>query len=232
MPVIEASTVEEVTDLQIKWIQAGVKLIVIDSTSALMPSSFTEKGDIKQFGDTNQMGTVAKDLGKMCKMIQGINYSCAVVHISQVRVDIGAQGTTKPFKPVGGKEVEHTDSFRVRLAGTKATDKQILGKIQHGEVLFEEVIGYPVSWFVNKNKITGDTGIGKYDFYKKGDYVGVDRLGEVLEAAVAYGVVVQGGAWFTVYGEKIQARKNVIKYLRENPEVAAKMEQEVHDKSV
>lgn len=125
LPVIEASTVEEITDLQNKWIRLGIRLLVIDSTSALMQSSFVEDGEVKAFGDTKQQGTQAKDLGKMSKMVQGQNFSCAVVHISQVRVDLGASGMSKPFIPTGGKETRHTDSLRVRVAGTMANDKQI-----------------------------------------------------------------------------------------------------------
>lgn len=232
LPIIEASTVEEISNLQFKWIDKGIRLIVIDSTSALMPTSFVDKdGEIKDFGDTNQQGTVAKDLGKMCKMVQGINYSCAIVHISQVRVDLGAQGMTKPFKPVGGKEVGHTDAFRVRLAGTKATDKQIKDTVQHGEMAFEEEVGYPVSYFVNKNRINGDLPTGEFNFFKKGEFIGIDYAGELLDEGKKYGIV-EGTTWLTIYGERFQGKKNAVKYLRANPEIQEKLEAEINAKSL
>jgi len=104
--VSEVSTIADLTDLQVKLVRAGMDIIVIDSTGALMPKSFIDKdGELKGFGDTGQLGQMAKDLGQMCKMVQGMNYSCCIIHISQARVDIGSPGQTKPFKPIGGKEV-------------------------------------------------------------------------------------------------------------------------------
>jgi hypothetical protein len=33
------------------------------------------------------------------------------------------------------------------------------------------------------------------------------------------GVIEQGGAWYTVEGERLQGREAVVSYLRKNPEV-------------
>lgn len=227
------STISQVTDDQVMWINKGVGLIVIDSTSNLMQSSFVDdKHEVKGFDDTKQQGTQSKDLGKMSKMVQGINFSCAVVHISQVRIDLGAAAMNKPFIPVGGKEIRHNDSLKVRLAGTKATDKQITGEVQYGDVLIERQIGYPVSWKIEKNRLNGNEGHGTYNFYKAGDRVGIDRTGEVINAALEFGVIQQGGAWFTVFGERIQGHKNVVKHVNANPEILEKIEAEVDAKSL
>src|SRR6478735_2007223 len=229
--VSEVSTISELTDLQVKLIKQGFDMIVIDSTGALMPKSYIEKdGSLKGFADTGQMGAVAKDLGQMCKMVQGINYSCAVVHISQARVDIGSAAMNKPFKPIGGKEVEHTDSFRVRLMSSKAEAKALMGQVNYGDVLLEQKIGIPVTWMVNKNKINGNYGSGDYDFYIKGDFLGLDTAGELLDAAVTFGIVEKGGAWYTVFGERFQGRPAAVAYLRSNEAVLEKIEGELNAK--
>lgn len=231
--VSEVSTIAELTDLQIKLIRKGFDMLVIDSTGALMPKSFIDKdGELKGFGETGQLGQMAKDLGQMCKMVQGINYTCAVVHISQARVDVGSPAMTKPFKPIGGKEVEHTDSLRIRLMSSKSEAKALMGTIAYGDVLIEEKIGIPVTWMINKNKINGRYGSGDYDFYIAGQNIGLDYYGELLDSAVTYGIVERTGAWYTVYGERFQGRPKAIGYLRENPELAEKMEVEINDKSL
>lgn len=232
LPVIQASTISEVTDIQVDFIKKGVRLLVIDSTSALMQSSFVENGELKEFDKTAQLGTQAKDLGKMSKMIQAINFSCAIAHISQVRVDIGATGMNKPFIPVGGKEMRHTDALKVRLAGTLADNKQIKDDVQYGDVVVEEIVGYPVTWRVEKNRMNGKIGNGTYNFYKQGEHVGIDRIGEVLAEGHKYGITRAAGAWVYIYDEKFQGSKNAVDYLRENPEVLQQIEDDVNAKSV
>ena len=226
--VSEVSTIGELTDPQIRLIKKGFDIIVIDSTGALMPKSYVDKdGELKAFAETAQLGAVAKDLGQMCKMVQGINYSTAVVHISQARVDVGSPAMTKPFKPIGGKEVEHTDSLRIRLMSSKAEANAIMGSTQYGMHLVEEKHGIPVTWKIDKNKINGKYGSGNYDFYIGGPHLGLDTAGELLDAAVKFGVVDKGGAWYTVFGERKQGRPNTVKYLRAEPEVLDKIRSEL-----
>lgn len=228
--VTEVSTISELTDLQVKLIDSGVDMLFIDSTAALMPKSFTDKdGSLKNFAETGQLGQMAKDLGQMCKMVQGINWSCAIVHISQARVDVGSPAMTKPFIPIGGKEVRHTDALRIRFASTKSDDKQLKEKVTRGRLLVEEKVGAPVNWFIDKNKINGRTGNGAFDFYldNYSGGPGLDHTGEVLDMAIELGLVERSGAWFRVYGEQKQGRENTIAYLKDNPQIAEKLEAEV-----
>ena len=225
--VSEVSTISQLTDLQIKLVKAGVDMIVIDSTGALMAGNLVEKdGELKSFEDTRQLGQMAKELGQMCKMVQGINWSTAIVHISQARVDVGASSTQKPFIPIGGKEVRHTDSLRLRFSSTKSDDKQLKKKVQRGELLVEEGVGSPVSWNVDKNKINGLYGSGSFDFYRANnpDGAGLDLTGEVLDMGIEYGVVMRRGAWYDVYGKQVQGRNAAISYLKENPQIQEKIE--------
>lgn len=226
--VSEISTIGELTDLQVKLIKAGFDMIIIDSTSALMPKSYVDKdGELKAFADTAQLGAMAKDLGQMCKMIQGINYTCAIVQISQARVDVGSPAMTKPYKPTGGKEVEHTDSLRIRLMSSKSEANAIMGSSQRGMNLIQEKQGIPVTWKIDKNKLNGKYSSGNYEFYIAGDHVGLDLPGEILDTAVTFGVADKGGAWYTIYGERKQGRNNAVKYLRDNPDLLKKMKSEL-----
>lgn len=221
-------TIPEATDQQVKLIKSGIRLIVIDTTSELWPKSFVEKtGEVKDFDSTGQLGQQAKDLGQMSKMVQGINYGCAVVHISQQRVDVGSAAMNKPFKPTGGKEIAHNDALRVRLVGTKRDDKVIKDKVQRGTMLVEEVIGQPVDWIIQKNRINGREVSDTYELMKD-NYLkpGVRYEGEILDAAVDYGIV-KATSWYNIYDEKIQGRKNAVTYLIDHPEVVAKLESDI-----
>lgn len=223
-------SIPEVTDFQIKMIQKGVRLIVIDSTSQLWPKSFIDKsGELKNFDETAQLGQQAKDLGQMSRMVNGMNYSCAVVHISQRRTNVGSPSMHKPDQHTGGREIYHNDALRVRLLGTTSDDKMLKDKFQRGTNLVEEVVGFPVDFIVQKNRLNGNIGPGKYDFFKR-DFgafkAGVSYIGEVLDTAVQYGIV-SASTWYTIYEEKMQGRKNAIKYIAENPEILTKLENDI-----
>jgi recombination protein RecA len=223
----QVATFGEATNVQKALIHGGTKLIVIDSTSNLMPTSWTDSGELKDFQDTRQMGQHAAELGKMSTMIAGINYSTAIVHISQVRNDLS--GMHVALKPTQGKAAEHVDAVRLRLTSSKSDKKAIMGKTESG---IEVKIGRHVDWILNKNKLTGNVESGEYDLYVKGDHIGVDRPSELVSYGVLTGIVEQAGAWYTLYGERFQGGDNLKKYVRDNPEIAEKLEAEIIAKSV
>jgi hypothetical protein len=135
------------------------------------------------------------------------------------------------FKPAmkasGGKEVGHADTLRIRMLSSKSDTYSIKGKIEVAGQLMEENIGRKVKWSIEKNKQNGHFGEGDYDLYFRGSNVGIDRLGEVLDYGIKYGLVRKGGAWIYLYDEKFQGRDKAADYLRENPEVVEKLEAEI-----
>jgi recombination protein RecA len=57
---------------------------------------------------------------------------------------------------------------------------------------------------------------------------GVSKVGEVLDLGVKAGLVEKSGAWFSYDSIRIgQGRENAKNYLRENPDVAARLEQSI-----
>lgn len=222
----QVSTISETTDLQVKLIKAGAGLIVIDSTSALMPRAIIKDGEMKAFDDTMQLGQMAKEQGQMCKMVQGINYSCAIVNISQVRNKFGSMHVSEI--PTGGKAVEHTDALRIKMFSSQGKDKALTADVKRGNNIVQEKVGIPVTWTINKNKLNGRYGNGDFDFYVSGDNIGFDLFSETVDMAIGYGFIEQKGAWFTMHdGERKQGRHNVVAYLRENPEAFAEIKDKV-----
>jgi len=57
---------------------------------------------------------------------------------------------------------------------------------------------------------------------------GVSKLGEVLDLGVKAGLVEKSGAWFSYDSIRIgQGRENAKVYLKENPEIATRIEQAI-----
>lgn len=229
LPVYHTASIGGTTDEIIKLVNAGVDIIVVDSISTLMPKSFYEKsGEIKAFENTAQIGQQARELGSMCRMIQGENFGTAIVFISQVRMDLG--GFMPGQKASGGKEVGHLDSLRVKLTSSKSDKQAIKGEVQRGGMIMEETIGRNVKWEISKNKINGRYGVGEYDLITQGENVGLDDAAELLDYALLYGVAEKGGAWFTVNGERFQGKTKAVSFIRDNPPIREFLAAEVESK--
>jgi recombination protein RecA len=60
---------------------------------------------------------------------------------------------------------------------------------------------------------------------------GISREGELIDMGVEAKLVEKSGAWYGYAGERIgQGKDNARNYLRENPQVAVKLEAELREK--
>jgi recombination protein RecA len=61
---------------------------------------------------------------------------------------------------------------------------------------------------------------------------GISKIGEILDLGVKAGIVEKSGAWFSYDSTRIgQGRENSKNFLRENPEMAAKLEKAIRGKT-
>jgi recombination protein RecA len=56
---------------------------------------------------------------------------------------------------------------------------------------------------------------------------GISKVGEIVDLGVKLDIIDKTGAWFTVGEQKLQGRDAVKNYLADNPEVCAKIEQDI-----
>src|SRR5205085_1353923 len=57
---------------------------------------------------------------------------------------------------------------------------------------------------------------------------GISREGDMLDIAVTHNLLEKSGSWFSYKGERIgQGRENAKQFLKENKDLAAKLEAEV-----
>jgi recombination protein RecA len=57
---------------------------------------------------------------------------------------------------------------------------------------------------------------------------GINKLGEIVDLASELNIIEKSGAWYSYSGTRIgQGRDNARNYLKENPEVALKIETEI-----
>jgi recombination protein RecA len=61
---------------------------------------------------------------------------------------------------------------------------------------------------------------------------GISKIGEILDLGVKAGIVEKSGAWFSYDSTRIgQGRENSKTFLKENPELAEKLERAIRGKT-
>lgn len=190
----------------------AVDLVVVDSVAALVPQAEID-GDM---GDSH-MGLQARLMSQALRKLTGIinKSKTTVIFINQIRMKIGVM-FGNPETTTGGNALKFYASLRMDIRRT--------GQIKEGE----DIIGNRTKVKVVKNKIAPPFRIAEFDImYNEG----ISRTGDVLDLAVVHEVVGKSGAWFDYNDAKIgQGREATKKYLKENPEVLAEIDEKVRAK--
>lgn len=208
-------------------LKAGADVIVIDSISHILPEVFIEKdGNMADQEHRKQLGAHAKAITALVNGIHYLNERTAVVLISQTTTQI--EQTYVKQVPHGGKKVQFASSQIIKLTSSNTENQQIKGEIPLGDFMVTEPVGRKVEYYVEKNKMGPQSGKGEYDLYYRGNFVGVDVTGELVDLAETYGLVNKKGAWYTYQEKQYQGRKNLINALKGDEEMLNLMKKELH----
>ena len=186
----------------------AVDIVVVDSVAALVPQAEIE-GDM---GDAH-MGLQARLMSQALRKLTGIisRTKCTVVFVNQLRMKIGVM-FGNPETTTGGNALKFYASVRM--------DIRRIAQIKSGDT----VVGNHVRVKVVKNKIAPPFREAEFDImYNEG----ISKAGDLIDLAVAKGVVDKQGAWYQYDGQKIaQGREAAKAYLKENPKVFDKIAKE------
>lgn len=216
-----ARTINDMVDVATQLMSAKVDIVVVDSISALLPAIYFEKDsdELKALENTKQIGAEARDMTNAVKMLNYANNqegSTLLVLISQHRNNISAMYTS--HQPTGGQAVKFFSSTVIKLWSSESDNNAITGKIYVGDRIIERKIGRKVIWHIDFNKTGPSFLSGEYDFYFDGDFIGVDKIAELVDLGVQSGIIEKGGAWFTAFGERFQGRAKLIEWFKDNPD--------------
>jgi len=218
--VSQARTINEMVDVGVNLMEAGVDLVVVDSITSLLPAIYFEKdsSELKQLENTKQIGAESRDFSNAWKMINYANNKVKptlFVLISQSRNNINAMYTSQ--QPTGGQATKFYSSTVIKLFSSESDNQAIKGKIHVGDKLIEEKIGRKVRWELQFSKTSPSFQSGEYDFYFRGDNVGIDSVGDLVDTAELAGLVSRTGAWYQLEdGTKVQGRDGLISRVRED----------------
>lgn len=197
----------EITDALVR--SGSVDLIVIDSVAALVPKAEIE-GEMGDALPGLQARLMSQALRKLTGTIKRTN--CLVIFINQIRMKIGVMFGS-PETTTGGNALKFYASVRL--------DIRRIGSIKKGD----EVVGNETKVKVVKNKVSPPFREAFFDILYG---AGISRQGEIIDLGVDAKIVEKSGAWYSYNGEKIgQGKDNAREFLRENPDIAAEIENKV-----
>ena len=201
----------EIADTLVR--SGAVDVLIIDSVAALVPRAELEG----EMGDALP-GLQARLMSQaLRKLTASINKShTMVIFINQIRMKIGVMYGS-PETTTGGNALKFYASVRL--------DIRRIGQIKERD----EVVGNQTRVKVVKNKLAPPLKQVEFDImYGEG----VSKMGEILDLGVKAGIVEKSGAWFSYDSQRLgQGRENAKGFLRDNPEMTAKIEAAIRQNS-
>ncbi len=229
--VSQVRTINEMVDVGVQLMEAGVDIIVVDSITSLLPAIYFEKDsdELKALENTKQIGAESRDFSNAWKMINYANNKVKptlFVLISQSRNNINAMYTSQ--QPTGGQATKFYSSTVIKLFSSESDNQAIKGKIKVGDKLIEEKVGRKIRWELQFSKTSPGFQSGEYDFYFRGDDLGVDSIGDLVDTAESIGLVNRTGAWYQLDdGTKIQGRDGFINRVKEDLDLQQQLKSKI-----
>ncbi len=210
MLISQPDTGEQGLEICEALVRSGaIDVVVVDSVAALTPRAEIE-GDM---GDSH-VGLLARLMSQALRKLAGSisKTNCIVIFINQLREKVGVM-YGNPEVTTGGRALKFYSSVRIDVRRIEA--------IKSGS----EVIGNRTRAKIVKNKVAPPFREAEFEIlYGEG----ISKWGELVDLAVKLDIIQKSGSWFAMGDMRIgQGRDAARAYLRDNPEVAEKVEAEI-----
>ena len=210
MLISQPDTGEQALEITEALVRSGaIDVVVVDSVAALVPRAEIEG----EMGDS-YVGLQARLMSQALRKLTGaINKTnCIVIFINQLREKVGVM-YGNPEVTTGGRALKFYSSVRIEVRRIEA--------LKSGS----EIIGNRTRAKVVKNKVAPPFREAEFDImYGEG----ISRWGEMVDLGVKLDLVQKSGSWFSMGEVRIgQGRDAAKQYLRDNPEVAEKLDADI-----
>ena len=211
--VSQPDTGEQGLEIAEALVRSGaIDVIVVDSVAALVPRAEIDG----EMGDSHvglQARLMSQALRKLTGTIQ--KTGCVAIFINQLREKVGVM-FGNPETTTGGRALKFYASIRL--------DVRRIDSIKQGE----SIVGNRTRVKVMKNKVAPPFKQAEFDImYNEG----ISRTGNIVDVGVKEGIVQKSGAWFSYGDIRLgQGRENAKQYLKDNPETALDIENQIRSK--
>ena len=176
---------EEALNILESLVRSGmISVVVVDSVAALTPKAELE-GEMGE----QHVGRQARMMGQALRKLTAIANSTQtmIIFINQIRMKIGVMFGNPETTP-GGRALP--------FAASVIIDVRRIAQVKRGE----NIIGNRVKAKVVKNKVAAPFKFAEFDILFS---QGISYESDVLNSAVAHGVIKKAGASFSFEGEKL-----------------------------
>ena len=184
----------------------ALDVIVVDSVAALTPQAEIDGS----MGDSHmglQARLMSQAMRKLTSVLAATKTLC--IFTNQVREKIGVMFGNPETTP-GGKALKFYASVRLQV--------QRIGAIKNAA---GQIVGNRTRVKVVKNKVAPPFTEAEFDILYT---CGISWEGSILDAALSRGIVEKRGSWLSFGDEQLaQGSLATIEYLKQNPEIAAKI---------
>jgi len=163
---------------------------------------------------SSHVGLHARLMSQALRKLSGAiaKSNCVVIFINQLREKVGVM-YGNPETTTGGRALKFYASVRI--------------EIRRAEILKNgsESYGSHVKAKVVKNKVAPPFKVAEFDIlYGEG----ISKTSELVEIGSELGIIEKSGSWFSYNGNRLaQGKENCRKYLEENPDIAAEVEEKI-----
>jgi len=197
----------EITEALVR--SGAIDVLVVDSVAALVPKAELDG----EMGDSH-VGLQARLMSQALRKLTGTvskSRTC-LIFINQIREKIGVM-FGNPETTTGGRALKFYSSVRI--------DIRRIAAIKDGDV----VTGSRTRVKIVKNKTAPPFREAEFDMiYGEG----ISREGDLIDQAVNMNLLEKSGSWFSYKNDRIgQGRENAKQFLKDNKDIAAKLEAEV-----
>ena len=201
----------EITDTLVR--SGAIDVLVIDSVAALTPRAELE-GEMGDSLPGLQARLMSQALRKITASVS--KSKTMVIFINQIRMKIGVMYGS-PETTTGGNALKFYASVRLDIRRT--------GQIKERD----EIIGNETRVKVVKNKVAPPFRQVEFDIiYGEG----ISKTGELIDLGVKANIIEKSGSWFSYGSQRIgQGRENARRFLKENPAMAAEIEDAIRKNS-
>ena len=214
MLISQPDTGEQGLEICEALVRSGaIDVVVVDSVAALTPRAEIE-GDM---GDSH-VGLLARLMSQALRKLAGsiAKTNCVVIFINQLREKVGVV-YGNPEVTTGGRALKFYSSVRMEVRRVEA--------IKNGT----EVVGNRTRAKIVKNKVAPPFREAEFEImYGEG----ISKWGELVDLAVKLDIIQKSGSWFSMGDTRVgQGRDAVKNFLKENPDLAEEIENEIRANS-
>jgi len=205
--ISQPDTGEQALEIAEALVRSGaVDVIVVDSVAALVPRAEIEG----EMGDSH-MGLQARLMSQAMRKLSGVvkQTNTILIFTNQLRQKIGVMFGNPETTP-GGMALKFYASVRLDI-------RRIQSLKTSGET-----IGNRTRVTVKKNKVAPPFRVAEFDImYNEG----ISRAGAIIDLGTDMDIIVKRGSFYSFDGSRLaQGRENAKQFLRENPDIADRIE--------